>query len=439
MRQGRGAFGLLKTGMSRLRVPALTMTAVVVATAGMVVGSGATPSGASSKLSAKTVSAALQYTGGKAGAANSKKSPISIGWVSDETALTGHAGNTAGVKAAVALINNDLGGVAGGHPLKLVSCFITTSDSQGASCAQQMLNNPTVKVVLEGELLTGEASFIGTMAGAKPVIGVFTSPSVTTQNAYYLDGGIPSQLASVTYIAKTLGAKTVAVLGPNLPGVSAALGMFKALFAALGATATVVLYPSSSTDLEAPIAAANANSSDAIFLATSTTGECIATAKAFTQLGITKPVVSLPDCLEASVKKALGDYPKWGYVFTSLNPLAAHGASSQTAAFDAAMAAQGDTALETSGYSVNTFGAVLTVAQWINTLGASGYTSAAIASTAAAFTGPTYMGDPNIKFGVPPFTAIGSIRALVYNYKGKGKFSENTGGNWICPPVPTCS
>jgi len=438
MTQGRGVLGFVKTGISRVRVPALAIAALLLASTGLVVGSGAAPSGASSKVSAKSVSAALQYVGGKSGAANSKKSPIAIGWVSDETALTGHAGNTAGVKAAVALINNNLGGIAG-HPLKLVSCFITTSDSQGASCAQQMLNNPAVKVVLEGELLTGEASFIGTMAGAKPVIGVFTSPSVTTQNAFYLDGGIPSQLASVTYIAKTLGAKTVAVLGPNLPGVSAALGMFKALFAALGATATVVLYPSSSTDLEAPIAAANANSADAIFLATSTTGECIATAKAFTQLGITKPVVSLPDCLESSVKKALGDYPKWSYVFTSLNPLATHGATSQTAAFDAAMAAYSNTSLETSGYSANTFGAVLTVAKWLNQLGPSGYTAAAIASTATAFTGPTFMGDPNIKFGVPPFTAIGSIRALIYTYKGKGKFSENTGGNWICPPVPTCT
>jgi branched-chain amino acid transport system substrate-binding protein len=438
MRQGRGSFGFLKTGIRRVRVPALAMAAVVLASTGVIVGSGI-PSGASSKVSAKSVSAALQFVSGKSGAADSKKSPISIGWVSDETALTGHPGNTAGVKAAVALINNNLGGVAGGHPLKLVPCYITTSDSQGASCAQQMLNNPAVKVVIEGELLTGEASFIGTMAGAKPVIGVFTSPSVTTQNAFYLDGGIPSQLAAVTYIAKTLGAKTVAVLGPNLPGVAAALGMFKALFAALGATATVVLYPSSSTDLEAPIAAANANSSDAIFLATSTTGECIATAKAFTELSITKPVVSLPDCLETSVKKALGDYPKWSYVFTSLNPLAAHGATSQTAAFDAAMAAYSNPSLELSGYAANTFGTVLAVASWINQLGASGYTSAAIASTATAFTGPTFMGDPSIKFGVPPFTAIGSIRALIYSYKGKGKFSESTGGSWICPPVPTCT
>jgi branched-chain amino acid transport system substrate-binding protein len=400
---------------------------------------GVTPSAAAgSKVSASAASSALQYVGGKAGPANPKKSPISIGWVSDETAITGHPGNTAGVKAAVALLNNNLGGI-GGHPVKLVPCYITTSDSQGAQCAQEMLNNSSVKVVLEGELLTGEASFIGTMAGAKPVIGVFTQPSVTTQNAYYLDGGIPSQLASVTYIAKVLGAKTVAVLGPNLPGVSAALGMFQQLFGVLGVKATVVLYPSSSTDVEAPIAAADAQSANAVFLATSTTGECIAVAKAFTQLGIKTPVVSLSDCTEQAVKSALGDYPKWSYVFTSPNPLAAHSATSQTATFDAAMAALGDTKLVNSGFAPLTFGTVLTVAKWINQLGPTTYTSASIATTAAAFTGPMYLGDPNIKFGVPPFTSIGSIRALFYSYKGKGKFVETTSGKWICPPVPTCT
>jgi branched-chain amino acid transport system substrate-binding protein len=200
-----------------------------------------------------------------------------------------------------------------------------------------------------------------------------------------------------------------------------------------------VLYPSSSTDVEAPIAASGAQSSDAIFLATSTTGECIAVAKAFSQLGINKPVVSLSDCTEQSVKSALGDYPKWSFVFTSPDPLAAHSATSQTATFDSAMAAYSNPKLVNSGFAPLTFGTILTIAKWINQLGPTTFTSAQIASTAQAFTGPMFLGDPNIKFGVPPFTSIGSIRALFYNYKGKGKFVETTAGKWVCPPVPTCT
>ncbi len=423
MTRGHGEFGSRRIGTRFWRAPAYGAVAMAIALS--TVALGATPGAAAPSVPKSAVSAALQYTGGTAGAANPKKSPISIGWVSDETAITGHPGNTAGVKAAVALINKNLGGIDG-HPVKLVSCFITTSDSQGASCAEQMLNNSSVKVVAEGELLTGEASFIGTMAGQKPVIGVFTQPSVTTQNAYYLDGGIPSQLASVTYIAKSLKAKNVAVIGPNLPGVSSALAMFKMLFQVLGVNSTVVEYPSSSTDVETAIAAANAQSSDAIFLATSTTGECIAVAKAFQELGITKPVVSLSDCTEQAVKSSLGDYPKWYYVFTSPNPLAAHSATSQTATFDAAMAAYSNPKLVNSGFAPLTFGTILTIAKWIKQLGVN-FTSADIAKTAAAFTGPMFLGDPNIKFGVPPFTAIGSIRALFYQLQGKGQVRRDDG------------
>ncbi len=435
MRQGEVAFGLRGAGAGWRRVTGYGITALALTISATTIG--VAPSAAAPSVSSTEASAALQYVGGKAGPADSKDSPIDIGWVSDETAVTGHPGNTAGVKAAVDLINKDLGGIDG-HPLKLVGCYITTTDSQGATCAQQMLNNPSVKVVAEGELLTGEASFIGTMNGAKPVIGVFTQPSVTTKDAYYLDGGIPSQLASVTYIAKVLKAKNVAVLGPNLPGVSSALAMFKQLFSVLGVNSTVVLYPSTSTDVEAPIAAANAQSSDAIFLATSTTGECIAIAKAFKELGITKPVVSLSDCTEQAVKSALGSYPKWTYVFTSPDPLAAHTSSSQTASFDAAMAAYSNPDLVNSGYAPLTFGTILTIAKWIKELGGPDFTSAGISQEAAAFTGPMFLGDPNIKFGVPPFATIGSIRALFYENTGGNTFKETTGGQWLCPPVPTC-
>ena len=282
----------------------------------------------------------------------------------------------------------------------------------------------------------------GRWPAQKPVIGVFTQPSVTTQDAYYLDGGIPSQLASVTYIAKTLNAKTVAVLGPNLPGVSAALGMFKQLFAVLGVNATVVLYPSSSTDVEAPIAAANAKSSDAIFLATSTTGECIAIAKAFTQLGITKPVVSLSDCTEQAVKSALGDYPKWSYVFTSPNPLAPHG---PTFADGGLRRRHGRVQQPEPGEQwlrpARPFGTILTIAKWINQLGVrrphlGGHRSLrprppspARCSSATRTSSSACRRSPR---------SVRSGRSF-YTYKGKGKFSETTGGKWICPPVPTCT
>jgi hypothetical protein len=414
------------------RRTAAAVIAVVIAAAGAtyaVASSASVPSAA--------LSAALSYTGGKAGAANPKLSPISIGWVSDETALTGHPGNTAGVKAAVALVNKQLGGIAGGHPLKLVPCYITQTAAQGASCAQSMLNNAGVKVVAEGELLTGEQPFISTMNGQKPVISVFTEGMGTDPNAFYLDGAIQGQIATVTYLATIVKAKTVAVLGPDLPGVSAALGMFQALFKALGVTATVSIYPNAATDLTASIEASGATSANALFAVASTPSECIALAQAFTQLNVTAPVVSLPLCLGAVTKAALGDNPKWTYVYTSLNPAAPHPANSQTAAYDSAMAAYSNPSDEQSGFSPLTFGTILTIVKWMNELGSPAkITSAAISAKAAAFKGPMFMGDSKLVFGQKPFPDIGSVRALFYTYLGKGKFKEVSGGKWLCPPVP---
>jgi len=59
----------------------------------------------------------------------------------------------------------------------------------------------------------------------------------------------------------------------------------------------------------------------------------------------------------------------------------------------------------------------------------------AIASEAAAFKGPMFLGDPSINFGIQPYTSIGSIRALFYTYLGSDKFNEVINGQWICPPV----
>ena len=77
-------------------------TVVAVATAGalalavVIGGSGASAARSSKRppVPAIALKAALAYTGGKAGAANNSLSPLYVGWVSDETAITGHAGNT---------------------------------------------------------------------------------------------------------------------------------------------------------------------------------------------------------------------------------------------------------------------------------------------------------------------------------------------------------
>jgi len=435
--------GSQAVGGTRVRRGGFFCALVVgIAACVFVSGSTAAPLTASKKpvtFTMKELSAALDYVGVKApAAANPKLSTISIGWVSDQTTLTGvgHTGNNAGAQTAALLLNQKLGGIKG-HPVKLVTCFIKQSDADGATCAQNMLNNSAVHLIVTGELLTGEASFINTIAGKKPLLGVFTNgPGLTATNAFYVNPGIRGQVAAVPYMAKTMGAKNVAILGPDLPGVATALGTFTKLFGSLGVTSKISLYPADATDLTAPIAASGLSSADAAFVVSSTTSACIALSRAFTQLAVKTPIVSLPVCLGPDVKKALGDYPKWIYDFTSLNPLATHGKFSDTTSFVAAMTKYSQANLMTSGYAPLTFGAVLTAAKWINTAGVANYNETTMAAAAKAFTGPMFMGDPNIQFGNPPYPNVGATRANFYTYNGGGKFTTNV--RWLCAPIPGC-
>lgn len=417
---------------------------VIAALAGVaVLVGGAVPGAASSQavISPSALAPALSYVGGKKGAANAKASPVTIGFVLDRAPVTTHPGNLPAAQAAVALINQNLGGIRG-RPLRLVSCYIKQTDAEGATCAQQMINSSAVRVVAQSEVKTGEASFLGTMAGAKPVFGVFTNgPGIRAKNTFYSNGAVQAQLSAVPYIAKVLGAKSVAVLGPDIPGVSTALGRFASLFAAQKVSAKVVLYPATATDLIAPIAASGAASSEAVFVVSSTAGACIALAKAFTQLGIDKkPVVSpTPLCLDTAVKEGLGDNPEWHYVFTSRNPLAPYNRSTATATYVQATEAYGKPDLIVNGYAPQTFGVILTIAKFLNELGPAKATSARMAEKLAAFRGPMFLGDPRIQFGQEPYPAIGSVRALIYKYIGNNKFDLTTRGQWLCPPgVASC-
>ena len=219
-----------------------------------------------------------------------------------------------------------------------MSCPITSTDAQGATCAQLFLNRSNVPVVTEGELLTGESSFIGTMNGQKPVISIFTHGKGADPNTFYLDGAIQGQLASVTYLANIVHAKNVSIIGPDIPGVAADSCDVQGPVRGPGRELDGRHLPErghrhhrgdrSLGCVERRRAVRRRLDSD----------ECIALAKAFKQLGLnSKPVVSLPECLEPAVKQALGDYPKWTYVYTGKNPAAPYTKNGQMAAYIAAM------------------------------------------------------------------------------------------------------
>ena len=78
-------------------------------------------------------------------------------------------GSTKGADLAVKYLNEKLGGIDG-HPVKLFKCFTSTSEEQGQTCGQKMVNNKDVHVIAMGAVVIGDQSLVATVNGQKPMV-----------------------------------------------------------------------------------------------------------------------------------------------------------------------------------------------------------------------------------------------------------------------------
>jgi branched-chain amino acid transport system substrate-binding protein len=160
---------------------------------------------------------------------------------------------------------------------------------------------------------------------------------------------------------------------------------------------------------------------------------CIAGAKALQQASAGKPVLALNLCIAAPVKQAVGDYPKWTYVSLNTNP-EIKGADPATDAYAAIMKAYAPANANIGGFAPHAFMAVLTAVKALNEAGGADATSTAIADKLKAYTGPTPMFAPDLKFGsVPGLPSIGSFQTRLYTYKGGDSWTDATNGKWVLP------
>jgi branched-chain amino acid transport system substrate-binding protein len=375
---------------------------------------------------------ALQtYVGAKGKAA---KAPITIGYVNLQGGAPSAPEAYQAAQAATSALNNDLGGIQG-HQVKLKACHIVSSEEQGQSCGQQLVNDPSVKAVITGAVQIGADALHRTIGGKLPTIsGVpLNASDVTSPNAFALNAGLfGSTPGEVTYAVKTLHAKNVAVVGPTddpaaVRAVTTTLGALKAA----GIHATRAGFKQTATDVVAPLQAANVAKADAIIAIVITPSTVIATAKALQQLGVKAPVLGLGSVLRPDVRDGLGDFPKWTYNFVSLNP-AVPDPDGQVAAYTGVMKKY-QSAAPLAGDTTFTFGAFMTTAKVLN--GITGdLTTESIAAALKAFTGPGFLNPPDYKFGsVPIGPGLGSLESRFYTYEGDNKWTDATAGKWIGP------
>jgi branched-chain amino acid transport system substrate-binding protein len=376
----------------------------------------------------------VKYVGGTAGAADTSKSPIVIGFVNQQGGPNDVGpGSTDGAKLAVEYVNKYAGGIDG-HPVQLHTCFISTAEEQGQQCGQKMANDKAVDVVGVGAVAVGAQSLDSSIGGEKPMVWGVSVNQVDTKNTngYILFGDSFHILAPWgTFGRDVLHAKSAAVVYPQVPGIiEGANAMVKGLQNA-GITVKRVGYEPNATDLVGPLAAAGAQSADMIVPQSDAKG-CVNLAKALDQSGVKAPVVSNPLCLNPLVAKALGgDVPKWYYGIAS--SLTADPTDPAAKAMVDAMTKLGKADLAADPWVPTTMATVLTIIKYMNAVGADKLSSAAIAEQAKAFKGPLAFGAPSLQCGkYPEAPAVCNDQTKFFKYDGKGKFVRASG--FVRPP-----
>lgn len=156
-----------------------------------------------------------------------------------------------GAKVAVHAVNADC---AAGHPIKLVICDDQGDPAVSVTCAHTMVSDRVVAMVGNSSTELSQAMAVTQAAGIPSLFNAGSTPwELTNPLSYPLVSAIVQALGAVT-AADGSGAKTLEILGPDVPAATATVGLLTSLARAKGITLIPVLYPPSTTDF-APVAA----------------------------------------------------------------------------------------------------------------------------------------------------------------------------------------
>jgi branched-chain amino acid transport system substrate-binding protein len=378
---------------------------------------------------------ALDYVGVKA-KATASGTPVTIGYVNQES-LFPEA--TFGTKVGVDYVNSTLGGVDG-HPLALKVCDVE-KEEDGQACAQQMLADSSISVVLTGTLTVGNAPLLSTLAGKKPVVigSPVTTPDFIASDAYAYTPGSPGVIQGMAiFAAKYLPAgkpnKVAIVYSSNDAGKAAYNALTVPVLKKLGITNITGVEVSDTAgpqDFASAIQAAGAADAQ-VFIPLVTIQGCIGTYDAMKSLGIKTPVVTTGLCFGTPMTDHLkqtgqtGDVPdSWyfgGYGYSYFIP--GYPANDNYIAVVHQYADRnGIKDPQYTGFAGPQYGNILTIAKFINTIGAANLSPDTFRTTAKAFTGPMW--------GVVGAMSCGSnpiFKSLCGTEMG---IQQYTGGKWV--------
>jgi len=367
-----------------------------------------------------------QYVG-HSGAANSSLSPVTIGWVEEQGGPPNESfpQATAAAEATVKYINSSLGGVDG-HPVKLSQCYIAGVEAQGTTCGDQMVNTKGVEAIVEGIDAVGNASMYGVVNGAIPtLVGVSADAADNTgKNVFELEGsGTSATVAFGPFLRSQFpSAKTVAIAYQNIPGAAPISEAIQASAKQAGFTVTMIPYSATASDLTpqaTQLEEADIQVPDCGFV------DCPEMAKAMSEIGDTKPAISVPlfNSLPGAAYSG-GDLPHWivGEATANLETQADPGVAAYYHTIEAAGLSAADTANAFSGVA---FGSLLFAVKMMDEIPFSSLTPAAVTAKIKSYVGPLPLGPTAIDCTgklYPADTNVCSDYDQFYQYEGQGQY-----------------
>jgi branched-chain amino acid transport system substrate-binding protein len=379
-----------------------------------------------------------KYVGSK-GKANSGESPIVIGWVNNQggPASLNFPMATAAVNAAVKMVNEQLGGIHG-HPLKLVTCFVASTRQDAQQCGEKFASDKSIKEVVGGLLAVGNDGLYSGLDAQVPYVGSLgiNPADYSARNAAFLAGSNTSAFAPyATYIKRFHPAtKKVAVIYVTNPGADQTAKQTLGSYTKVGISASLVPFSATATDLTAP--ATIAASADLLIPTVTDAGSCVNLAKAFQQIGLTKPVLSNPLCLALPpTAYPGGDYPHWTFGLANANL-----ADSTNPDVKLYLETSAKYGLKVSdalfAYSGIAWGQILATAKVMNAMSPSDITPANLSKAWKAFKGEVPLGAPNDDCSgtlVPGEPTACANQATFSTYEGNGKWKSSP--QWLSPPT----
>jgi hypothetical protein len=388
-------------------------------------------------LSAATVATFADYSGAEPGTASSEGDSIRIGWVNQDSGPGGTPELTEQFEDSIALVNSELSG-AGGTPIEIDACDIA-SEEDGQSCAQRFANDDSIVAIAQGNIAIGTASFHSIIDPAGiPLVGAIPlgPEDGASPNGFYLAGGSFSTIpATVSLLAGGfIDAESVAVITVAGEFVSTEIGnQLAGVLSSTGLDVRTAAIELTSTDVTAPLIAAGADTADVIIPLVILPPQCVAVSDALDLLDTDATVLALSACYSQGVKEALGDYPQWAYTSGFVLPGVADPDPEVQAQVDAygEWYATHDYELE----AVIPLQTALAVQRHLIEAGGADATRESFIEVARAWTGPVFMGVPDVQYGsvtVPfPLPALPSLALRAYQYNGDGDFVDLTDGEWV--------